>query len=68
MGTEAEIESLVRAFEAGNLPKPEWTHRAHLTVALWYLRRHPRAEATRRIRGGGSVKMRARVAPESLAW
>jgi hypothetical protein len=52
MGTDVEIESLVRTFEAGTLPKPEWTHRAHLTVALWYLRRHPRAEATRRIRDG----------------
>src|SRR5262249_44929377 len=29
-----------------------WTHQAHLTVALWYLHRHPRAEATRLIRQG----------------
>jgi hypothetical protein len=50
--TDAEIESLVRAFEDGSLPRAEWTHREHLTVALWYLRRHPRAEATERVREG----------------
>lgn len=27
-------------------------HRAHLTVALWYLLRHPADEATRRVREG----------------
>lgn len=47
MRTDAEIEALVRSFEARILPRPEWTHHAHLTVALWYLRRHPRPEATR---------------------
>src|SRR5262249_33671464 len=30
----------------------DWTHREHLTVALWYLSRHPRLEATRLIREG----------------
>jgi hypothetical protein len=52
MKTDAQIEALVRGFEACTLPRSEWIHRAHLTVALWYLRRHPRAEATRRIREG----------------
>ena len=52
MGTDAEIESLVLAFEAGTLPRAEWTHHAHLIVALWYLRRHEREQATRRIREG----------------
>src|SRR5262245_27638723 len=47
-----EIERLVRAFEACTLPGSEWTHHAHLTVALWYLTRFPEAEATERIRRG----------------
>jgi hypothetical protein len=50
MRTNAEIEVLVRAFEGCTLSKAEWTHREHLTVALWYLRHHPREEATGRIR------------------
>jgi GNAT superfamily N-acetyltransferase len=52
MRTDAEIESLVRAFEDCSLPRAGWTHREHLTVALWYLRHHPREEATNRIREG----------------
>ena len=52
MENDAAIEALVRAFEDGSLPKARWTHQAHLTVALWYLRRYPRPEATERIREG----------------
>lgn len=48
--TVEEIESLIRAFESCTLSRSEWTHAAHLTVALWYLLRDTRAEATRRIR------------------
>src|ERR1051325_2083606 len=47
-----EIENLVRAFEACTLPRPEWTHQAHLTVALWYLAHCSGREATARIRNG----------------
>jgi hypothetical protein len=50
--TFGEIETLVRAFVDCTLPRAGWTHREHLTVALWYLRHHPRAEATGRIREG----------------
>lgn len=52
MRTAAEIEALVDAFERCTLPKAEWTHREHLTVALWYLLRHSPAEATLLIRSG----------------
>ncbi len=31
-----QVLRLVAAFENRTLPKSEWTHRAHLTVALWY--------------------------------
>jgi hypothetical protein len=50
--TDAEIESFIRAFEDCSLPKSEWTHGRHLIMALWYIRRHERDEATRRIRDG----------------
>jgi hypothetical protein len=32
-----EIDSLIHAFQEGSLPRSQWTHEAHLTVALWYL-------------------------------
>lgn len=32
-----EIKNIVRAFEDCTLPRSEWTHHAHLTIALWYL-------------------------------
>jgi hypothetical protein len=47
-----EVESLVRAFEACTLPRSEWTHQAHLTVALWYLAHCSGREATARVRNG----------------
>ena len=34
--TNSEIESLISRFEARKLPKVEWTHEAHLVVAIWY--------------------------------
>ena len=42
---EPDIESFVRQFEARTLPKPRWTHHAHLLVGLWYLSKHTPAEA-----------------------
>lgn len=48
----AEIEQLVAGFEQASLPRAEWTHRAHLTVAAWYLTRHAAAEAAPCIRDG----------------
>jgi len=48
--TSEEIEQLVLAFESCTLPREEWNHRAHLTVGLWYLAKHERAQATRLIR------------------
>jgi len=48
----AGVARLVAGFEACSLPKAEWTHRAHLTVALWYLSRMPAEEALERVRDG----------------
>ncbi|WP_165221723.1 hypothetical protein [Aquisphaera insulae] len=50
--TDDDIDSLVARFEDGTLPGAEWTHGAHLVVALWYVRQHDRDEATARIRDG----------------
>jgi hypothetical protein len=50
--TEDEIERFLGDFEATSLPRPEWTHVMHLIVALVYLVRHGRDEATDRIRRG----------------
>jgi hypothetical protein len=47
-----EILKLVREFESCSLPRAEWTHHAHLVVALWYLVRHEEAVATRLVRDG----------------
>ena len=34
------IDTLVRAFRDGSLPKDGWTHQAHLVVGLWHVERH----------------------------
>ena len=47
-----EVSRLAAAFEACTLPREEWTHRAHLTVALWYLSRLPAEAAEEAIRTG----------------
>ena len=43
--TRAEIDSLIERFEACCLPKAEWTHEAHLVVAVWYCSQYPLEEA-----------------------
>lgn len=48
--SEAELENLVKAVESCEFPLPSWHHDAHLAVTCWYLARHGRAEATRRLR------------------
>jgi hypothetical protein len=47
-----EILELVRRFEDCTLPREEWTHAAHLTVALWHLLQYDWPEATARVRRG----------------
>ena len=50
--TTGEILAVVRAFEARSLPRAEWTHAAHLTVALWYVLQFDWPEAVARVRAG----------------
>jgi hypothetical protein len=47
-----EVETVVRGFEACTTKPSEFTHGAHLTVALWYLSGLTLAEATERMRAG----------------
>lgn len=45
-----EIESFIVEFETRTLPKPRWTHQAHLLVALWYSLRHRADDALNIVR------------------
>ncbi len=47
-----EIDSLIHAFQECSLPRSQWTHEAHLTVALWYLFYDSEQEAINAIRSG----------------
>jgi hypothetical protein len=44
--------ALIARFEEGTLAKEEWTHRAHLTVGLWYASRLPYEDALVAVREG----------------
>ena len=48
--TDAELEDLVRRFVERTLPKPEWTHAAHLAVGMWHVCRYGRDDALLRLR------------------
>jgi hypothetical protein len=50
--TRSEIETIVRGFESCTTGKDEFTHRSHLTVAVWYLRDSTFAEAAEKLRAG----------------
>ena len=49
---DEEIIWLVEKFEAGAIPRKEWTHAAHLTVALWYALDHDLDLAIEKMRVG----------------
>jgi hypothetical protein len=50
--SDAEVRDLVDAFERGELAGSAWNHRAHLIVALWYLRHHGADGGGERVRAG----------------
>ncbi|MFL6333410.1 MAG: hypothetical protein ACJ754_08905 [Pyrinomonadaceae bacterium] len=50
--TSEELFELLRRFEDCTLPRAEWTHAAHLTVALWHLLQFDWPEAVARVRRG----------------
>lgn len=50
--TDDELEGLVARFRARTLPKPEWTHAAHLAVGAWHVHRLGPRLALERLREG----------------
>jgi len=50
--TSDELGDLVARFRARTLPKPEWTHLAHLAVGLWHVREHGPERALELLRTG----------------
>ncbi len=60
LSDDAEIERLVRDFEALSLPRANWTHRAHLAVGVHYVR-HWGLD-------GALQRMRERIQAYNLAW
>ena len=48
----SDIDSLIHAFQECSLPRSQWTHEAHLTVALWYLFYDAEQEAINAVRNG----------------
>ena len=49
---EAALPTLIEQFLAGELPKAEWTHEAHLRVGLWHLLNFAPDVAMSRLREG----------------
>ena len=47
---DADICQFVEQFEQCRWPYAQWTHRAHLAIAVYYLRRFPFSEAIARLR------------------
>ena len=50
--SKAEIEAVVQGFESCTTPASGFTHRAHLTVAVWYLAQGTASDALRQVRAG----------------
>ncbi len=50
--SDAELAELIEAFEAGDVPRGSWTHRAHLSMALVYLLRYGAELGPQRICAG----------------
>ncbi len=49
---DSEIEAVVREFESCTTPAPDFTHERHVTVAIWYLEKHPFTVALKKMRDG----------------
>jgi hypothetical protein len=49
---DAELAELMDAFESATISRSEWTHRAHLSMALVYLLRYGQELGPARIRAG----------------
>jgi GNAT superfamily N-acetyltransferase len=49
---DSDIDDFVRLFQTRTLPKPQWTHHAHLVVGLWHVLKHSRDHALDLLRDG----------------
>jgi hypothetical protein len=47
-----DTKEMILQFEAGTLPKEEWTHHAHFVMALWYCFHYPLPHAIQLIKEG----------------
>lgn len=52
LADEAAFACFLDQFERGTLPRPVWTHTAHLAVAAWYLLTLPEKNAIQWVRTG----------------
>ena len=52
LASEEAFEDFIEAFEQGTLPRPVWTHAAHLAVGTWHLMSFPKEVAVERVRQG----------------
>lgn len=47
-----QIEAVVRGFESLTIPKEQFTHREHLTLAMWYVSLFDEKQALNKMRDG----------------
>jgi hypothetical protein len=73
--TDAEIEKVVRSFEACETDKDAFKHRDHLTVAIWYVETVGREAALERMRsslmrflGHHGVDIKKYSEPVTVFW
>ena len=52
LSDEQALAEFIDQFELGTLPKPIWTHAAHLAVGTWYLMTLPEETAVEQVRTG----------------
>jgi hypothetical protein len=52
LADEAAFAKFLDQFEQGTLPRPQWTHAAHLAVGAWFLLSLPERKAIERVRAG----------------
>jgi hypothetical protein len=52
MMKDFDIEALALRFGERRIPRPEWTHEAHLAVGLWHVARFGESRALERLRTG----------------
>lgn len=52
LATEGALETFLREWESGTLPKKSWTHAAHVGVSACFAYEHEAEEAFRRMKAG----------------